>query len=126
MDYTHAQVQIGANANQLETGSIPIPNNAHIGTAYGYANVYSDFPQNGGYPLSQEQPFTFTIAAGANNVPASGSAPSNSGSAGTYSMTFTIPQTGGTTLSGTYTVYASGSWSGYYGTATTTFNVQFT
>lgn len=116
-----AQVSVGADASQTETGSIPIPTTAHSGTAYGYADVYTNFPQNGGYPLAQEYPFTFTIV-GSN--PAAGSAPSNSGSAGVYSMTFTLPQIQDNAPSGTYQVYASGTWSGYFGTATTSFNVQ--
>ena len=83
--------------------------------------MYTDFPQNGGYPLAQENP-SHSQSSGSN--PAAGSAPSNSGSAGVYSMTFTLPQIQDNTPSGTYQVYASGSWSGYYGTATTSFNVQ--
>ena len=120
-----AQVQIGKDASQLETATIPIPTDAHSGTAYGYADVYSDFPQNGGVPLAAEQPFTFQIEQGTGNSPATGTAPSNSGNAGAYSMTFKLPSFSDT-IGGTYPVYASGTWSGYYGTATTSFNIPST
>lgn len=120
-----AQVQIGANANQLETGSIPIPTDAHFGTAYGYADVYSDLPQNGGIPLAPEQSFTFNIAAGTGNGPATGPAPVNSGNAGVYSMTFTLPSVKDT-QGGTYQVYVSSEYSGVPGTATTSFNIPTT
>jgi hypothetical protein len=112
-----AAISIGTGASQPETLSIPIPTTAHSGTSYGYANVYTDWPKNGGVPLAQEQPFQFTISGGA---PAFGSAPTNSGNAGSYSMTFTLPKN---TQKGNYQVYASSEYSGLFGTASTTFSV---
>ncbi len=112
-----ASISLGAQASQPETLSIPIPTSAHTGTAYGYADVYTDWPQNGGVPLAQEQAFQFTISGGA---PAFGSAPTSSGNAGAYSMTFTLPKN---TQLGNYPVYASAIYSGLLGTASTTFNV---
>lgn len=112
-----ASVSIGTGATQPETLSIPIPPSAHAGTAYGYADVYTDWPQNGGIPLAQEQSFQFTISGGA---PASGPAPSNSGNAGTFSMAFTLPRNIPTV---SYHVYASSEYSGIPGTASASFSI---
>jgi hypothetical protein len=111
-------MSIAAGATQTITVSIPIPTTAHSGTAYGYADLYSGFPQNGGIPMAQEQSFQFTISGG---TPSSGPAPTTaSATAGAYSLTFKLPKT---CPDGAYQVYASASYANQDVTAQTGFNV---
>jgi hypothetical protein len=114
----YTTMSIGAEATQSPTLSIPVPTTAHSGTAYGYADLYSGFPQNGGIPLAQEQSFQFTISGGTSS---SGPAPTTvSATAGAYSLTFKLPKT---CPDGAYTVYASASYANQDVTAQTGFNV---
>lgn len=115
---SYSTLVIGAMATQTSTVSIPIPSTAHSGTAYGYANVYSALPKDGGIPLAEEQSFQFTISGG---KPSSGSGPSASGDSGVYSISFRLPKD---SQVGTYAVYAASSYSGLKTTATTNFKVN--
>lgn len=86
--------------------SIQIPSWAHAGTAYGYANMYSDWPSNGGTPIAQEQAFQFTISG---NPTASSNPPTSYGNQGAYSFSFTFPQG---VMDGAYSVFASSTYLG--------------
>jgi hypothetical protein len=111
-------MSLGKGASQTAYVSIPIPTTAHSGTAYGYADLYSNLPENGGTPMAQEQPFRFTISGG---TPSSGPAPStSSANSGAYSLTFKVPKY---CPDGAYQVYASASYQGQDATAHTFFYV---
>jgi hypothetical protein len=98
-----------------EVLGVPIPTSAHSGVAYGYADVYTSLPKDGGYPISLEKAFTFTITGG---VLGSGDAPTTSGSTGDYSLTFRLPKDN--SVDGTNTIYASVSHGGETQKASTT------
>lgn len=100
--------------------SVPIPAWAHSGVAYGYFNAYSDWPSNGGVPLSPEQSCQFSITNGLNGPSNVSSTSANQGS---YSLTFRLPTMG--PADATYTVYASTSYSGEKVTKTCTFTAVF-
>lgn len=100
--------------------SLQIPSWARSGTATGYANIYSDWSNNGGVPMSLEKSFTFTITNGLNSV---GDISSSNANQGAYSLTFRLPTMGPTNAA--YTVYASTSYSGVTQTKNTSFNCQF-
>jgi len=114
------QCSLLANTNGEAVLSIQIPIWARTGTAYGYADIYSNWPSSGGAPLSCEQPFQFTILNGLSSI---GSILGSHGDQGVYSLTFRLPTMGPTNEN--YTVYASTSYSGSTVTKSTTFNCQF-
>jgi hypothetical protein len=99
--------------------SLQIPSWAHSGIAYGYANIYTDWPSNGGVPLGPEQSFQFTIAGGQNSI---SDVYNSNYSQGPYSLTFRLPVNG---LSGNYSVVASSSYSGITVLNSTSFRAQF-
>ncbi|MGD0495783.1 MAG: dockerin type I domain-containing protein [Candidatus Bathyarchaeia archaeon] len=70
-----------------------------VGNVTLYASLFSDLPENGGYPYCPELNATFTIATPTNNPPF------ESSSGGTYNFSFKLP-TGGIPV-GNYTVYAN-------------------
>ncbi|MCW4005181.1 MAG: hypothetical protein NWF04_01075 [Candidatus Bathyarchaeota archaeon] len=101
--------------------SIQIPTGAHTGIAYGYANTYSGWPSEGGFPMGLEASFNFTITNGApENV---ASFPQSNGSQGSYYHSFNLPLTGPDDC--VYTVFASSSYCGENAFATAAFNVLF-
>jgi len=100
--------------------SMQIPSTARSGTAHGYADLYSDWPSNGGVPLSLEQSFQFTITGGLNSI---GDISSSNGNQGTYSFIFRLPTMG--PADATYTVYASALYSSVTAITSSSFNCQF-
>ena len=61
---TYQQVNVAALSSSENIVDFSIPSTAHYGTAYAYVGVYSNWPSQGGYPLSPEQSFQFTITGG--------------------------------------------------------------
>ena len=114
------QCSLLADTNGAAILSIQIPAWARTGTANGYADIYSNWPSNGGVPISLEQPFQFAITNGLNSI---GNISSSNGNQGTYSLTFRLPTMG--PVDANYTVYASTSYSGTTVTKSTSFNSQF-
>lgn len=114
------QCSLLANTNGAAILSLQIASWARAGTANGYADVYSDWPSNGGVPISLEQPFQFTITDGLSSI---GDISSSNGNQGTYNLTFRLPTMG--PVDANYTVYASTSYSGVTVTKSTSFNCQF-
>lgn len=100
--------------------SIPIQTWAHNGVAYGYANIYTNWPSDGGVPISLEQSFNFTITGGANSISNIYSCNANQG---IYSLTFRLPAMG---LAGViYSVYVSTSYSGTTALNSASFHCYF-
>jgi hypothetical protein len=98
-----------------------IPSWVHYGTAYGYLDVYSAWPSQGGVPVAEEKAFQFTISGG---NPFQGTPPTTSGSNvinGYFGMTFRLPKYATT---GAYTAYSSVNYQGVNTTQITPFNVE--
>lgn len=70
-----------------------------VGNVTLYASLFSDLPENGGYPYCPERNATFTIATPTSNPPFERS------SDGTYNFSFKLPSSG--VPVGNYTVYAT-------------------
>lgn len=116
-----SQMTVDVGAPQTATVGVPIYSWAHSGTAYGYADLYSGYPQNGGVPMASEASFQFKISGG---TPSSGPAPTtSSATAGAYSLTFKLPPERANFPDGACKVYASTYYSKQYATAQTGFNV---
>lgn len=114
------QCSLLANTSGVAILSIQIPTYARSGIAYGFADVYSDWPSNDGVPLGLEQAFQFTILNGLSSI---GSILSSNSNQGTYSLTFRLPTMG--PANDNYTVYASTSYAGSITTESTKFNCEF-
>ena len=111
---------IGPGGTQPTSFPVSIPAYAHAGNAYGYADLYTDLPKNGGIPMAQELSFQFTIAGG---TPSSGPAPNTPiTNAGNYNFSFRLPQN--TYCSnGIYKVYATATYANLNTEAQATFDV---
>lgn len=79
-----------------------------VGNATLYASLFSDLPENGGYPYCPERNATFTIGTPTSN------SPFESSSDGFYNFSFKLPLSG--VPEGNYTVYATTDYNdvGYY------------
>jgi len=73
-----------------------------VGNVTLYASLFSDLPENGGYPYCPERNATFTIGTPTSN------SPFESGSGGFYNFSFKLPSSG--VYVGNYTVYATTSY----------------
>jgi len=95
---------------------------ASVGNAPAYANVYSGWPENGGYPLCPEKMTNFTIIESIYEEPPDNPIPDQPVQNGTYTTSFQLsPEP----IPGTYTVNVCAWYSGYYSeAATTTFQVE--
>lgn len=85
--------------------SIQIPIGVHSGVAFGYANVFTDYPNEGGFPLAVETQFQFTVNGALNS--ANSSAAKTTAHQDAYSLTFRLPTKG--SPDGVYTVYVASS-----------------
>jgi hypothetical protein len=106
--FISGQCSLIAGQSGIATLSIQITNNAHIGLAHGYANVYSNLPIDGGFPIGDEKSFEFTINDGL-------SEPKNAATVtgkqqGSYSFMFRLPAKGATDSN--FNVVASCSYLG--------------
>jgi hypothetical protein len=73
-----------------------------VGNVTLYASLFSDLPENGGYPYCPERNATFTIAKPTSN------SPFESSSGGFYNFSFELPSSG--IPVGNYSVYATTSY----------------
>jgi len=102
------QESLTPGANRPLILGIPLDYNATSGTATVYANVLTDYVDNGGVPLSFETQATFSITSNVTGTPALMSQPPN----GTYKTILKIPW--GPSAAGTYTIYAATKYCGIY------------
>ncbi len=120
-----AQVQIGKDANQLETGTFQSQRMRTLERPMAMQMFTPIFPRTAAFHSPQNNLSHSKSQQGTGNSPATGPAPSNSGNAGAYSMTFTLPSVMIPKVAPTKCMFP-GTWSGYYGTATTSFNIPTT
>jgi hypothetical protein len=119
---TYQTAQVPAHTAEFFIfGMATLSTSVHSGIAYAYANIYSDWPQNGGIPYSLEQSFSFSIIGGAQA--GSGQSPIISASGGSYSYTFRLPKN---SVDGTYSVSTAAAYDNppVTATASTTFQVN--
>jgi len=119
--YNSENVPIGAwtpSAKELEPGAplstfffaTQISTGAELGTYTIYANAYSEFPSNYGYPYCPEQTSTFTVTSstlGASEGVQNQQTTEKFYTDGTYTSSFKFPRIGRT---GTYTIYVSSQY----------------
>ncbi|MEM3576955.1 MAG: hypothetical protein QXX51_00670 [Candidatus Bathyarchaeia archaeon] len=98
-----------------------IPSSAALGTATLYANAYTDFPKNGGYPYCPERTATFTITSSTSSSTSNLIQYAETFDAGTYELSLRLPKTDARI--GNYTVYASAYSEGQIATTNKTFEV---
>jgi hypothetical protein len=81
------QTQLSSGTGFTATVSVAIPSWAAGGQAYAYGELYSNWPDQGGYPLAPETtiPFTLIGATQGFNQPST-----SSGSQGSYSLSFRL------------------------------------
>ena len=97
------QGMLAPNATATLIGPILIPEEAANGTAAAYANVFSSWPRNGGFPYYPEQDTTFQIVDGSlesSQVPSQTDVDFQAN----YNLTFKLPTYEGL---GNYSVYAT-------------------
>jgi hypothetical protein len=97
-----------------------IPSSAALGNATIYANAYTEFPKNNGYPYCPEKTATFTITSSTSltsNLIDYEEIPNS----GTYELSFRLPKTDARI--GNYTVYVSAYREEQTATANKTFEV---
>lgn len=81
------QTSVPSNGRLTATVSLPIPLWAAAGVAYAYGELYSNWPNQGGYPLAAEASTQFTLGGvvqGSNTPSTSG------GSTGHYALAFRL------------------------------------
>jgi hypothetical protein len=98
-----------------------IPSWAALGNATIYANAYTDFPKNGGYPYCPEKTATFTITSSTSSSSTSSLIQYTETLNGTYELSFQLPKTD--VRIGNYTVYVSAYSEGQIATTNKTFKV---
>jgi len=96
-----------------------IPDSAAEGTATIYANAYSAFPKDGGFPYCPEKMVTFQITESGTSSKSTFTLESNGPIDGAFELTFKIPS--GEAKIGNYTIYASS----YYQETLVTVNATF-
>lgn len=100
---TYAKFSLGPGRTFTFFGSIPIPDDAYLGTAVCCASVTSELPANDGYPYCSEQQVGFSIT-GAGTKYTGISAATATGSGGFYYVSFKLPN--GARI-GSYYVYTT-------------------
>ena len=103
------------------TPEIYIPEWAYVGNATVYVNVYSNFPENGGYPYSPEASATFQITSSLGVLPTYPAGQETPQINGSYSTAFRIspePEIG------EYMVYASSKYGGWPVSRSASFEVE--
>jgi len=116
-----SQTTIEAGENTTFMPSLWIENWVSNGTATAYANVYTDWPKNGGYPYCPEKSTTFTIIESEYDEDPPNQSPNTPTQNGTYDLKFRLsPEP----PPGTYVVSASAWYKGWKDTATTSFEVM--
>jgi len=101
--------------------SIPIPKDAVLGTAYAYANVYTDWPKNGGTPYGNEEKGIFTIvSSGTLSQTTQEFNTLETGDTGNFNLTLRLPRK---TPYGNCTVYVTSRYLGESIFNSTTFKV---
>jgi hypothetical protein len=79
--------QVAVGSGFTTTISVAIPSWAAAGPSYAYGELYTDWPNQGGYPLALEASIPYTLTGtnqGSNNPSTS------SGSQGSYALSFTL------------------------------------
>jgi hypothetical protein len=115
-------IQSGRTLNA--TSSLPIPDNAVVGTTYAYASVITDYLDKGGYAYSPEKATTFLMTSSSSTSSALQSKQLDTGNSGSFSTTFRIFQYGG--MLGNYSIYANSRYDFYWASNQTTFNTTLT
>jgi hypothetical protein len=112
------QTQVPSNGQITATVSVALPSWAAAGSAYAYGELYSGWPNQGGYPLSQETaiPFTMTGIIQGTNQPST-----SSGSQGSYAFAFKLPARASI---GIYNGYVSSYSNGLRASNIVSFNVR--
>jgi len=82
--------QVPPDTGFTSTVSLEIPLSAAGGQAYAYGELFSNWPNQGGYPLAPETPLLFTIDAPTHGT---GQHSISIGSQGSYSLSFRLPPT---------------------------------
>jgi len=95
--------------------SIPIPNDAFVGTAITCVNVLTKWPKDGGQPYCSEESIELEIAGGSSQATGSTSL-SSASSAESYSLSFKLPSNA---MLGNYSVFTSARYNAW---ATTSFD----
>lgn len=110
---------VPANGNVTSRAPVIIPENALIGAATVYANVFNMLPSIGGFVYCPEKSanFTITAAAGGGSVSLTQTITQTS-TDGTYNLNFKLPNP---TKVGNYTVYATSRYQGSTDFKTITF-----
>lgn len=91
------------------------------GTAFAYFNIYTDYPENNGFPYYPEKMANFTIMESKYEEPSPNPPPEQSIQNGSYQNQFSLsPEP----LPGTYLVEVCGWYAGWRSLATTTFQVK--
>jgi hypothetical protein len=81
-------IAIASGDGFTATLPVKIPSGVAGGSAYAYAGIYSEWPNQGGYPLAPEVSIPFTLTGttiGSNQLSTS------SGNQGTYELSFKLP-----------------------------------
>jgi hypothetical protein len=114
-DSSNASLGLAYSITSIPTGqtitvmlSVPIEKTAMSGNATVYANVFTNFPKNGGTPLCMEKSATFTISGSAQGTPTYISQPPQ----GTYATILNIHYKPYST--GNYTIYTTTKYMGSY------------
>lgn len=105
--------------------SVPIPDDAPLGTAWVYANAYTNWPKLGGTPYGVERNATFeitdsTLAGAYQTTLGTPITTMQTNETGNYNLTFRLART---TPAGNYMVYATSRYMGEIASNTTTFTV---
>jgi hypothetical protein len=115
----------GVKETQFSTGngysttvSVEIPSWAAGGSAYAYGQLFSNWPDQGGYPLAPETPISFTLNGASHGV----NQPStSSGSQGSYALSFKLAPKA---LLGQENVYVSSNSNGVLASNVASFSVN--
>jgi PKD repeat protein len=108
-DHTTATLLPGGYSNW--TSEVTIAKWAAIGNTQAYAAVFSDWPQNNGYPYAPEKPVNLTIIESEYMTSPTNQIPQQPVENGTYSMLFTLPPD---PSNGTYKVNVVAKYDGMY------------
>ena len=106
------------------TAPFPIPDDATIGIATLYANVFTDWPSSYGWPYDEESSADFLITEGccplATSLPKTQLQALTSNVTGSCNVTFQLPRK---TPTGNYTIYATSRYMGQEAFSNATFTV---
>lgn len=82
------QTQVPSNGQLTATISVAIPAWAAAGPAYAYGELFSGYPNQGGYPIASETPIQFTLTG---IIQGTNQPSTSSGSQGSYAFAFKLP-----------------------------------